>query len=152
MLFFRNWYLSVKLLLFSAAVSDDREQIPAHLQLGRDDPVAGTLGRMSAVAGACAAGVSTKQLVRHRRASGISKSLVSIKRDLRNARTKLRNERNRRSWPKRRSGHNAKRSGYKRSLFLRCVALALSLNAMVAFRLMFFSAFCPRFVVPRPKM
>jgi len=56
--------------LFSAAVSHDRQQISAHLQPGGYDPVAGSLGRLSAVAGARSAGVPAKQLVRHRRTPG----------------------------------------------------------------------------------
>jgi len=51
--------------VFSAAVSRDRQQISAHLQLGGYDPVTGTLGRLSAVAGARSTGVSAEQLAGH---------------------------------------------------------------------------------------
>ena len=59
-------------LVFSTAVSRDRQQISAHLQFGGYDPAAGPLGRLSAVAGARSAGVSVEQLAGHRRTPGRS--------------------------------------------------------------------------------
>jgi len=66
----------IQVLFLSAAVSDDRQQVSAHLQLGGYDPVAGALGRLCPVASAPSSGISTKQLAGCRRTPGRSRTPV----------------------------------------------------------------------------